>query len=171
MLTETRRITTKKGDQMCVARLEDMYGSVNVTVFPRQYAQNEDLWVENKVIVLNGEVQMRNDEPTILCDKAEEFKGFDEEVNRKQHDVWITLKLSGNDERAISNDKMRMHDIYNCVRAQEGRDHYYLLIENGEWKAHLTPNDNTMHYTPDVRVQLAGILRGLGEIRVDEVER
>jgi len=171
MLTETRRITTKKGDQMCVARLEDMYGSVNVTVFPRQYAQNEDLWVENKVIVLNGEVQMRNDEPTILCDKAEEFKGFDEEVNRKQHDVWITLKLSGNDERAISNDKMRMQDIYNCVRAQEGRDHYYLLIENGEWKAHLTPNDNTMHYTPDVRVQLAGILRGLGEIRVDEVER
>ena len=171
MLTETRRITTKKGDQMCVARLEDMYGSVNVTVFPRQYEQNQDLWVENKVIILSGEVQMRNDEATILCDRAEEFKGFDEEVNRKQHDVWITLKLSGNDERAVSNDKMRMQDIYNCVRAQEGRDHYYLMIENGEWKAHLTPNDNTMHYTPDVRVQLAGILQGLGEIRVDEVER
>ncbi len=171
MITEARRITTKKGDTMCVARLEDMHGSVNVTVFPRAYEQNPELWAENKVIILVGEVQMRNDEPTILCDKAEEFKGLEEELNRKQHDIWITLKLSGNDDLSISNDMMRVQDIYSCVRSQAGRDHYYLLVENGEWKAHLTPSNNTMHYTPEIRAKLAGILKDMGEIKVDVVER
>ena len=171
MITEARRITTRKGDTMCVARIEDMYGSVGVTVFPRVYEQNPELWAENTVITLSGEVQMRNDELTILCDKAEEFKGLEEELNRKQHDIWITVKLSGNDERAISDDKMRVQDIYNCLRARPGRDHYYLIIENGEWAAHLTPSDNTMSYTPEVREELLAHLKGLGEVKVAQVER
>jgi DNA polymerase-3 subunit alpha len=57
------------------------------------------------------------------------------------------------------------------VRSQAGRDHYYLLVENGEWKAHLTPSNNTMHYTPEIRAKLAGILKDMGEIKVDVVER
>ncbi len=123
------------------------------------------------MIILTGEVQVRNDEPTILCEKAEQFAGLEAEMNRKQHDVWITLQLSGNDDRAISNDKMRVQDIYRCIRTRPGRDHYYLLVENGEWVAHLTPNDNTMFYTPDVRKELEGILKGLGEVKVMVVDR
>jgi DNA polymerase-3 subunit alpha len=171
MIIEARRITTKKGDMMCMARIEDMHGSVGVTVFSRVYEQNPDLWVENKVVILRGKVQIRNDEPIILCEKVEEFKGLEEEMNRKQHDIWITLQLSGNDALAISNDRMRVHDIYNCVRTQPGRDHYYLLVENGEWKAHLTPSDNTMQYTPDIEKRLKGLLKGNGEVKVALVER
>lgn len=171
MITEMRRITTKKGDTMCMARLEDMHGAVGVTVFPRAYEQNPELWTENTVLILSGEVQMRNDEATILCDKAERFTGLEEEMNRKQYEVWITLKLSGDDERAISDDKIRVRDIYNCLREQSGRDHYYLLVENGEWCAHLTPNDNTMGYSPEMRTRLAGVLKGFGEIKAHQVER
>ncbi len=171
MLTEVRRITTKKGDLMCVARLEDVNGSINITVFPRAYEQKPDIWQEKAVVLVTGEVQMRNDEPTILCDKAELFEGLDEEMNRKQYDVWVTLKLSGSDDLAISNDKMRVEHIYNCMRNAPGRDHYYLLVENGEWKAHLTPSNNTTHYTPDMHDQLVGILKGLGEVKINMVER
>ncbi|HEY0755367.1 MAG TPA: DNA polymerase III subunit alpha [Ktedonobacteraceae bacterium] len=171
MISEARRITTKKGETMCMARLEDVSGSINITVFPRTYEVMPDLWQEKNVLVITGEVQIRNDEPTILCEKAELFKGLDEEMNRKQYDVWVTLKLSGSDDLAISNDKMRVQGIYNCVRSTPGRDHYYLLVENGEWKAHLTPNNNTTHYTPDMREKLVSILKGLGDVRVDMVER
>ena len=31
-ITEARRITTKKGDPMCAVKLEDMFGSIEVTV-------------------------------------------------------------------------------------------------------------------------------------------
>jgi len=171
MITEARRITTKKGETMCVLRLEDMHGSISVTVFPRAYEQNPELWQDNTVIILSGEVQVRNDEVQILCDKAERFDGLEEEMNRKQYDVWITFKLSGNDERAISDDKMRVQDVYNCIRDKPGRDHYYLLVENGEWKAHLTPGDNTMHYSPEVEKELRRYLKGLGQIEVMSVAR
>lgn len=171
MLTEVRRITTKKGDMMCVARLEDVSGSIGITIFPRAYEQKPELWQEKAVVLITGEVQVRNDEPTILCDKAELFEGLDEEMNRKQYDVWVTLKLSGTDELAVSNDKLRVQSIYNCVRNTQGHDHYYLLVENGEWKAHLTPNNNTTHYTPEMREKLGHILNGLGEIKVAMVER
>ncbi len=114
---------------------------------------------------------MRNDEPTIVCERAERFEGLEEEVNRQQHEVWITLRLSGEDERAISNDKLRVQDLYTYLRARPGRDHYELLVENGEWIVSLTPSENTMGYTPHVHQELERILKGLGEIRVTVVDR
>lgn len=171
MITEARRITTKKGDTMCMARLEDMYSSISLTVFPRLYEQNPELWTVNNVLVITGEVQMRNDEPTIVCEKAELFDGLEEEINRKQYDVWITMQLSGEDERSVSNDKMRVQDLYNCIHNQPGRDHYQILVINGEWQARLTPSNNTMHYTSQVHDKLVNILQGLGDVKALVVER
>lgn len=171
MIIEARRVTTKKGDLMCMARLEDMYGSVGVTVFPRTYEQDTEIWQENTVIILNGEVQVRNDESIIVCDRAERFEGLEEEMNRKQHEVWITLQLSGSDNLAVSNDKMRVRDIYRCIRNKPGRDHYYLLIVHGEWQAHMTPSNNTMLYTPEVHKELECLLKGLGDVQARVVDR
>lgn len=171
MLTDVRRLTTKKGETMCMARLEDIHGSVGVTIFPRTYEQDPELWAENKVVILSGEVQIRNEEPTILCDKAEEFTALAEEMNRKQYDVWITLELSGTSDLAVSNDKMRMKDVYNCIREQPGRDHYYLLLDNGEWCAHLTPSNNTLSYSSEIHNKLIHALNGMGRIEQRLVER
>lgn len=171
MITEARRITTKKGDTMCIARIEDMYSSISVTVFPRAYEQNPELWTVNNVLVISGEVQVRNDEPTILCEKAELFEGLEEEINRKQYDVWIIMQLSGEDDWSVSNDRMRVQDLYNCIHNQPGRDHYQFLVMNGEWQVRLTPTDNTMHFSDQVRDRLVGILQGMGEVKAQLVER
>jgi hypothetical protein len=116
-------------------------------------------------------VQVRNDESIILCDRAERFEGLEEEMNRKQHRVCITLHLSGDDTRAISNDKMRVQDIYKCIRSKPGRDRYELFIEHGEWKARVEPDNATMLYTPEVHKELEGILKGLGVIEAMVVDR
>src|SRR5205814_7372008 len=104
-IKEARRITTKKGDTMCVVQLEDMYGTIGVTVFPRLYEETAELWAENTVVLVRGEVQVRRDEPGILCNSVEEVKGVEEEMNRKQYQVWITLHLSGSDDKSVSDDK------------------------------------------------------------------
>jgi DNA polymerase-3 subunit alpha len=158
MITEARRIITKKGDPMCIVRLEDMYGSISVTVFPKLYEQTGDLWVEDTVVIVEGEVQMRNDEPTILCNKAEAFTGAEEEIDRKQYHLWLTIQLSGEDELSISNDKIRVMDVYNSIRDKPGRDRYDLLVVNHEWQVVLTPADNTLHYCPELHERLASIL-------------
>src|SRR2546421_2681154 len=105
-IKEARRITTKKGDTMCVVQLEDMYGSIGVTVFPRLYEETAELWAEDTVIIVSGDVQVRRDEPGILCNNVEQLNAVEEEMNRKQYQIWITLQLSGFDDKSISNDKI-----------------------------------------------------------------
>src|SRR5256714_5465461 len=89
-VTDARRITTKKGDTMCVVQLEDMYGSIGVTVFPRLYEDTAELWAENTGGLVRGEVEVRRDEPGILCHSGEEVEGGEEEMNRKQYQGWVT---------------------------------------------------------------------------------
>ena len=170
-ITDARRITTKKGDTMCVVQLEDMTGSIGVTVFPRTYEETAELWAEDTVVIVSGEVQVRRDEPGILCNTVEQLHAIEEEMNRKQFQIWITLQLSGSDEKSISNDRIRVMDLYNCIRDQPGRDHYEILVANGEWKALLTPKDNTMHYSDILIQKLEEALQGLGNVEVMQVER
>jgi DNA polymerase-3 subunit alpha len=171
MITEARRITTKKGDTMCVVKLEDMYGSVSVTVFPRAYEQTAELWVEDTVVIVRGEVQVRRDEAGILCSSAERFLAAEEEMNRKQHHVWITLNLSGTDEKSVSNDIMKVQDIYRCIQKRPGRDHYEVLVANGEWLMRLAPSDDTMFYSQELHERLEEILQRKDAIEVKVIDR
>ncbi len=169
-ITEARRITTKKGDSMCVVKLEDMYGSIGVTVFPRIYEATSEVWTENTVVIVGGEVQVRRDEPGILCNSVEEVKGVEEEMNRKQYQVNITLQLSGADPKSVSDDVMRVQDIWNCIRDQPGRDHYDIVIANGDWEAVLISSVDTLNYE-SVRDKLAEIVGNLGVVRAQLIER
>ncbi len=171
VITEARRITTKKGDTMCVVKLEDTHGSISVTVFPRLYEQTAEFWAEDTVIIVQGEVQIRNDEATILCDSAEQFHAIEEEMNRKQYQVWITLQLSGSDEKSISDDKMRVLNVFNCIRDQPGRDHYDILVANSEWQVLLTPSNNTMYYSERLHKKLEEVLQGQGTVEARLVQR
>jgi len=166
-IKEARRITTKNGDAMCVVQLEDMFGTIGVTVFPRVYEETAELWVEDTVVIIKGEVQVRRDEPGILCKSVEQVKAFEEEMNRKRYLIWLTLHLSGSDEKSISDDIMKVQDIYRYIRERPGRDRYEILVANGEWQVRLTPNDNTMYYSPELHARLEGVLgKGMIEAQV-----
>ncbi len=166
---EARRITTKKGEPMCVVQLEDMYGSISVTVFPRVYERTAEVWAEDSVVIVRGEVQVRRDEPGILCDAVEQLHAVEEEMDRKRYQVWLKLQLSGSDERSVSDDIIKVQDIYRYIQERPGRDHYEILVANGEWQVLLTPSDNTMYYSPELHDRLEGVLgRGMVEARVVE---
>ncbi len=156
---------------MCVVQLEDMFGTISVTVFPRTYEETAELWVEDTVVIVHGEVQVRRDEPGILCQKVEPVHAVEEEMNRKQYQVWIKLQLSGSDEKSVSDDRIRVQDIWNCIRDQPGRDHYELFVANGEWEVRLAPGVNTMHYSQDVHHKLEEILGRWGSVQVEVVDR
>ena len=66
-----RRITTRKGDTMVVATLEDLHGSIEVVGFPRTYQQYAELWVEDSILVVQGKVDSRDDRLQIIADGLE----------------------------------------------------------------------------------------------------
>lgn len=170
MISEARRITTKKGDAMCIVKLDDLHGSISVTVFPRVYEQDPTLWAEDTFVIIHGEVQMRNDEPTIICESAESFQATEEELNRKEYRIWITIHVSGSDDLSISNDRMHVQDVYNYIHNIPGRDHYDVLVVNGEWRTLLTPSNNTTQYSPAFHQKLEAIL-GEGAVEAQVVQQ
>jgi DNA polymerase-3 subunit alpha len=72
IVAAVRRITTRKGDTMVVATLEDLYGSVEVVGFPRTYQETAELWREDAILVVQGKVDARDDRLQIIAEGLEE---------------------------------------------------------------------------------------------------
>jgi DNA polymerase-3 subunit alpha len=167
-IKEARRITTKKGDTMCVVQLEDMTGTIGVTIFPRTYEETAELWVEGTVVIVRGEVQVRRDEPGVLCNSVKAVKAVEEEMNRKQYQVWLTVNLSGSDELSVSNDILKVQDVYRHIQERPGRDHFEILVVNKDWQVRLAPGNNTLDYCPELHNTLESIL-GAGTVEAQVV--
>lgn len=71
LITYIRPHTTKKGADMAFVGLEDLYGQVEVVVFPRTWQETRDLWEEDKVRYITGRVDADRGEPKLLCDEIE----------------------------------------------------------------------------------------------------
>jgi DNA polymerase-3 subunit alpha len=59
ILTEVRRTVTKAQQQMLIAVLEDMTGSVECIVFPKTYAQLQPPFVVDAIVTIKGRVRFR----------------------------------------------------------------------------------------------------------------
>ncbi len=166
-IKEARRITTKKGDTMCVVQLEDETGTIGVTIFPRLYEDDPEVWAEGTVVIVRGEVQVRRDEPGLLCNSVKQVKAVEEEMNRKQYQIYLTINLTGTDDLAVSNDILKVQDIYRHIQERPGRDHFEILVANKEWWVRLAPGNNTLDYSPELHATLEEILgTGMVEARI-----
>jgi DNA polymerase III subunit alpha len=73
MIADVRTITTKKGDTMAFARLEDLTGSVDVTVFPQLFKEKKPLWATGKIVVVYGKADVRNGRVSVVADSAQDY--------------------------------------------------------------------------------------------------
>ena len=66
--------TTKNNAQMAFLKVEDLYGSIEVLVFPKVLSQYASVLQEGNVLIMEGRVSIREDEePKYLLEKAELF--------------------------------------------------------------------------------------------------
>ena len=73
MIGEVRTITTKKGDTMAFVRLEDLQGSVDVTVFPKLLADRRALWAKDKIVIVRGKAEARNGRISVVADTVQDY--------------------------------------------------------------------------------------------------
>ncbi len=85
MITETKKIRTKKGDPMMFATLDDLDSSVELLVFGNALsAAGEDL-VPDSIVLVRGRVDHKDREKTcIVVQQIEPFRPTAEEVNEAQ---------------------------------------------------------------------------------------
>jgi len=72
IISEVKKIMTKKGDQMMFIKIEDLTDKMEIVIFPTMLAKNPDLFVENKIISVTGKADVRDDAAKIVANEVEE---------------------------------------------------------------------------------------------------
>ncbi len=68
IIAATKTITTRKNKMMAFVSLEDLYGHMEIVVFPNVYERYRSLLEQDSVIAVSGTISVREDEqPKILC--------------------------------------------------------------------------------------------------------
>ncbi|MDD2573558.1 MAG: DNA polymerase III subunit alpha [Firmicutes bacterium] len=69
MIVDRKQKTTKNDELMAFVTLEDLYGTVELIVFPKLYRSRMELLAEDSIIVAEGRLSLREDEePKIVCE-------------------------------------------------------------------------------------------------------
>jgi len=70
LVRKIKRITTKKGDMMAFLSVEDKSDSTDVVIFPRVYTEMRNTLEVGKPILIVGRVNVRNNDKSIILEKA-----------------------------------------------------------------------------------------------------
>lgn len=118
MVTEAKRITTRKGDTMCFLTIEDYTERLEVTVFPRVFYVNTAVLVPDMPLIIQGRVDVDDDAGVkLLADKV---------WNLKEYKSEYYLKLSAT---AASEVKQELKEL---IKKHAG-DHT-IYLNQGSWR-------------------------------------
>ncbi len=77
IITGRRNKTTRNNSQMAFLTLEDLYGSIDVLVFPKIYERFSPVMMVDSIVFLTGRVSLREDEaPKLLCERVVPYEQF-----------------------------------------------------------------------------------------------
>jgi DNA polymerase-3 subunit alpha len=69
IITETTKKITKKNDMMAFVKLEDLYGTIEVIIFPKHFEKYKSLITNDALVIITGRVSMREEEqPKVICE-------------------------------------------------------------------------------------------------------
>ncbi|MEF9922444.1 MAG: DNA polymerase III subunit alpha, partial [Anaerovoracaceae bacterium] len=84
MITSKKNLITKSNKMMAFIDLEDLVGTVEVVVFPKVYDKCQETIVEDKVVVIKGKLNFKEEEaPKLLADSIVELKRVEDAITMK----------------------------------------------------------------------------------------
>jgi len=85
MIAQPRRIRTKKGDPMMFATLDDLGAAVEIVVFGKAMAANEEALQTDSIVLVRGRVDHKDrDKTCIIAQQVERFDPTPDEVQRAE---------------------------------------------------------------------------------------
>lgn len=74
MLSRSRMATTKKGERMLIAVLEDHQNEIEVVAFPKAYAKLSEVLADDRVLRVQGKVEHRRDTLQLVIEAADDLE-------------------------------------------------------------------------------------------------
>jgi DNA polymerase-3 subunit alpha len=121
IVSALKHLTTKKGEPMVFMRLDDVTGGAEVVVFNSVYAQSRELCTMDRILVVKGRVDHKQEGETKLL--AMEVAPFEAVAERKE----VTIKIDARVARAGI-----VRDLALLVRDFPGESRVNLMLETSE---------------------------------------
>lgn len=121
IVASKKNIITKNNQRMCFASLEDLYGNIELIVFPRTYESYANNLIEDEVILVSGKLVLNDEEEAkIICDKIESI----EEIKARKSKFYVKIPKDKPDEAF---DKVK-----NLLRNHKGYVPTYIYTEKND---------------------------------------
>lgn len=158
VVTASKIIRTKKGDQMAFVTLEDMYGAVEIVVFPSIYESVSDLLFDDSALIVEGEAQVKEKGLSLIAEKIIPMERADEEWTAN---LQLTLGTRPEDKDAPS-------QVLDIIRRYPGPCKVYVLLTIPEKSRTIIelPDKSRVNVCPDLLRELKALL---GRKAVDSV--
>ena len=142
---------TKNDKIMAFLQLEDLLGSVEVIVFPKDYEKHSALLMEDNKIFVKGRVSVEEEKDgKLICER---ITGFDE-ISRK---LWIKFPSKAEYEAAEK-------ELLEQLAQSDGKDSVCIYVENPKAVKTLPPNRNVR--ADKELVDRLALLYGEGNVKV-----
>jgi len=73
VISSIKKIITRTGKPMLFAQLEDLTDKIEVVVFPSIIERNPTAFQENKIVLVSGRLDSRNESTKLICEEIEEI--------------------------------------------------------------------------------------------------
>ncbi len=73
VITNVKKIITRKGESMLFVRMEDMTNSMEVLVFPSILKADPNSWQEDKIVMMNCRLSDKDGEAKLICNQVKEL--------------------------------------------------------------------------------------------------
>lgn len=129
MIADKKIKYTKNDKIMAFLTLEDLLGSVEVIVFPKDYEKYHEKLTEDNKVFIKGRVSLEEDKDgKLICERVTPF----DEVQRK---LWIKFKTRQEYEENVG-------ELYKMLADSDGQDGVVIYIEDPKSMKQLPPNKN-----------------------------
>ena len=127
MITDKKIKYTKNNKTMAFLTLEDLLGTLEIVVFPRDYERNASLMQEDAKVFIQGRVSAEDDKASkLISEKIYPFSDVPREL-------WIQFADKGAYEREVA-------ELYRILSESDGTDQVVLYIRSPKAMKRLPPS-------------------------------
>ncbi|MFC1962509.1 DNA polymerase III subunit alpha [Chloroflexota bacterium] len=170
MVPSVRQLSTKDGRPFAIAMLEDLDGSIEVSVWPEVYKETKDLWQEGNILLVHGKVRTRGERVQLSCEAVSHYPEIAEEnVGERDRHISQEAKPVSPPARGClvislvqtwdeETDLTRLRQIVEIMEKYPGEDVVRLVINSDGEAVRVELPGTRIQYSPGLHQQLADLI-------------
>ncbi len=165
MIASIRQAYTRDRRPFTIATIEDLNGSVEVIAWPRLYESTKELWEEGNILMVKGEVKIRDGGVQLYCQQAQRYQHTEPESKGSTEQKQRHLMISFNQTDDADRDVECLRKVVGILQDYPGQDTVSLIIRGGDAPTNLEMPGLNVNYCPELVQELSSIL-GEGNLKV-----